>query len=321
MADAIGFVADILGIWSFGADALSNHIPDASTYKVRAAVNGYQLNGQGLSGADGTISNIKSYNINGNLIGAGDGASIGSGDVAELQAIQNDGDSQQSITTEFYASNDAICIAYITAMMDQETTGYGWTGDWGYTCGLDWYLSGILLANTVGSKQSTRCTWIDGDHTNDIQAGVIAISWPDFVGNKSSPPTGDGTNLCGSSLRAWPNEGGNQILSPTGVIAARQIGPRKSRRSDDRLVVSHLVSHNATELCLSDTSYGPDFVSISEGVYCNMETHEVMPVCDDASGGVTSGCLEINGTESPAASVAADGSKKATGHTHVVEWK
>jgi hypothetical protein len=42
------------------------------------------------------------------------------------------------------------------------------------------------------------------------------------------------------------------------------------RAVDTRLVISSEASHNATALCASETSRGPDFVSLAEKVYCNM---------------------------------------------------
>ncbi|TLS22533.1 uncharacterized protein PpBr36_09795 [Pyricularia pennisetigena] len=48
---------------------------------------------------------------------------------------------------------------------------------------------------------------------------------------------------------------------------------------------------SASVLCADPASWGPDFVSYSEGLYCNMETREVLPLCDAAAGLVT-GCFD-----------------------------
>lgn len=47
----------------------------------------------------------------------------------------------------------------------------------------------------------------------------------------------------------------------------------------------------ASRLCADPSSRGPDFVSYSEGLFCNMETREVLPLCDRAAGLVT-GCFD-----------------------------
>lgn len=38
----------------------------------------------------------------------------------------------------------------------------------------------------------------------------------------------------------------------------------------DRLTISHISEHTATVVCQSETSWGPDFVSVVEGLYCDM---------------------------------------------------
>lgn len=46
-------------------------------------------------------------------------------------------------------------------------------------------------------------------------------------------------------------------------------------------MVSRQTGHSATGLCRSRTSWGPDSVSIEEGVFCDMETSEVLPIRKD----------------------------------------
>ncbi|KAJ2987614.1 hypothetical protein NUW58_g4406 [Xylaria curta] len=308
--EAIGLVGSVLGIWQFAESLLPTHTVDASAYSIRAGVDGTDdHNGGSLNNAGGGIDLIKTYNNNGELIGSGGRGYIESGGRGTFSTEQTN--SQQSIMTEFYATDDALCVAYITATME-DGTQWGWTGDWGYTCGLNWFPSGTHLQNSAGDDDITpRCTWIDGDHSNGIKAAVIGISWPSFYGK----PEGDGKDKCGSSMRAWDEPGGTQILSASG-IATRQLGPRQSQRSDDRLVVSHIPSHSAIEVCESETSWGPDFVSMAEGLYCNMETHEVLPLCSNS---LTKGCFEVNGTTG-SARVAVNGLKELMKPRKVVEW-
>lgn len=47
-----------------------------------------------------------------------------------------------------------------------------------------------------------------------------------------------------------------------------------------KLVASTHEKHSAKTLCESETSHGPDFVSRKEGLFCDMETKKVWPVCD-----------------------------------------
>ena len=53
----------------------------------------------------------------------------------------------------------------------------------------------------------------------------------------------------------------------------------------EQLVVSNLESHSATELCESGTSNGPDFVSMAEGLFCDMSEKQVWPLCSDTTAG------------------------------------
>lgn len=49
------------------------------------------------------------------------------------------------------------------------------------------------------------------------------------------------------------------------------------------LIASRSTQHSARELCESDTSRGPDFISHHEGLHCNMTTREFKPLCDGSN--------------------------------------
>lgn len=59
----------------------------------------------------------------------------------------------------------------------------------------------------------------------------------------------------------------------------RAIGPKRRNTSDTRVVVTKEAGYNTTELCTSETSWGPDFVSLNEGLYCDMDSRELLSVC------------------------------------------
>lgn len=60
----------------------------------------------------------------------------------------------------------------------------------------------------------------------------------------------------------------------------RSLPPRRSSRFDGRLITSVHGQHSARQLCENEHSYGPDFVSYSENVFCDMGTREHWPLCD-----------------------------------------
>jgi hypothetical protein len=49
--------------------------------------------------------------------------------------------------------------------------------------------------------------------------------------------------------------------------------------NDSRLVKSMIPTHSAVDVCESKTSVGPDFVSMVDGMYCDMGTKELLPLC------------------------------------------
>lgn len=63
--------------------------------------------------------------------------------------------------------------------------------------------------------------------------------------------------------------------------------------SDTRLVQSNIPEHSAIDLCGSETSVGPDFVSTVEGVMCDMGTKQHMPLC---AIGVLGRCFDLKTT-------------------------
>ena len=78
---------------------------------------------------------------------------------------------------------------------------------------------------------------------------------------------------------------GPSALEPGAVV---ELGPskRRARRQvlqplHDQLIISNVTTHSAEELCRSQTSAGPDFVSIVEALYCDMAEKVIWPLCSD----------------------------------------
>jgi hypothetical protein len=154
--------------------------------------------------------------------------------------------------------------------------------------------------NVLYSKP--RCTWIDSDRTNNIRSNMLMIHMPSFAGGKSH--SSNPTSYCGyPALRAYDNTGA-PILKMKRSVA---------RALDSRLVISSDPSHNATILCESEISRGPDLVSLVEGVYCNMETSETLPLC---TGRTTTNCFHLDGN----ANVKRDGSVTKKPYTDTLKW-
>lgn len=69
---------------------------------------------------------------------------------------------------------------------------------------------------------------------------------------------------------------------------------RNSNPNPGQLVVSKYEGHSAKELCGSEQSFRPDFVSISEGIFCDMSTKEAWPVCGQS---IANGCFDLDKEE------------------------
>lgn len=58
--------------------------------------------------------------------------------------------------------------------------------------------------------------------------------------------------------------------------------PSQSAKHKRHLIKSGSQHHSAAELCESATSYGPDFVSLSERVFCDIGKKRSWPLCENA---------------------------------------
>ncbi|PVI02635.1 hypothetical protein DM02DRAFT_701093 [Periconia macrospinosa] len=341
--NVIGVVAGVIGIWGFSED----HIPKKAepkkpddpnkyitTVRVTAGLDGADsLMSPGgrphrLMGAGGRVDSMLHWNLKGDFLGNGHSVDrVGDGAFSDYKSPSSDG--SQPVSTEIRGSSDSICIATLTATWPDDSK-YGWTGDWASICGLPFYYSGIIMP----SGKSPWCMWLttnsalpDGDPRKP--PGAIKITWHDFLSKDGKVPSReDAEKLCGNSLKAYTfsEHAGDEISLPRPYEVMEWNGGRDFNkrgassnmgRSDNRLVISSRSEHNATALCEKSHSYGPDFVSLEEGIYCNMETRETLPLC---SSSIMGDCFDVD-THSH---VIGDGSHKPSirprNPTNVIRW-
>jgi hypothetical protein len=96
------------------------------------------------------------------------------------------------------------------------------------------------------------------------------------------------------TMRAYPD--GTEVKKAKARRGLYGRRTQKARRGiknimSDRLTVSHETTHSAKELCDDDNSLGPDFVSIEEGLFCDMETAKLWPLCTATQ---TSECFDLD---------------------------
>lgn len=77
----------------------------------------------------------------------------------------------------------------------------------------------------------------------------------------------------GDSNGKLPPKNKWSIRESRAILAKRHTFP-------GRLITSPSLAHSAKELCESDKSLGPDFVSFHEGLFCDMSEKELWPLCE-----------------------------------------
>lgn len=165
-----------------------------------------------------------------------------------------------------------------------------------------------MVLDTNQNRSQPPCAWIDANHDNDLKTGAISVHLPSFVKPKEGEDySKNPQDYCGEGkLRGYRN---SDATDPY----VKKRGPVR-RSPFDSLVVSDIATANATQLCESETSWGPDFVATSEGVYCDMQTRETLPICGP---GAEKGCFDLASNTMQKR----DGSKIHKRYSSIDHWK
>ena len=97
------------------------------------------------------------------------------------------------------ATNDAVCIAWVSVLQSDGSTSGAWTGDIGKACGQSWYHSNQQAGKLKnGTAYTPACTWFDGDHTNGIvNAG---LKFRIYAYGEGAEETVKADKACGASI-------------------------------------------------------------------------------------------------------------------------
>ncbi|KAJ4326676.1 hypothetical protein N0V84_002902 [Fusarium piperis] len=245
MVNVIGILGAVASVFTI-LDSIFTNVPKgrSSLVSIRAALD--KKDGSGTMG--GKIGLIRTWNNNRDKLGEESNLKIGTGDLIEVQVSQKS--SQQATYVSLHATNDAVCIAYVA---------------------ITW----------VGGDSQPTCTWIDGDGTNGLVAKSISIHFPTFAHEPNKPYSKDPKSYCGIQGFLGYQDFDMRRPVPVPNNRKRTIGPQRRNTSGTQVVVSEKAGYNTTELCTSETSWGPDFVSLDEGLYCDMDSRELLLVCHD----------------------------------------
>lgn len=200
---------------------------------------------------------------------------------------------------------------------------WGWTGDIGAACGQAWHYGTRQHGTTKsGDPYFPKCTWMDTDGGVDIDKDPVSITNRQMKINimaYGGAAADKGLDYyCGATIFTHDNADPIAGMPPQGPVCpgctrkkrrlepdhsepstnttfAEQKLPRpRSARSASELIVNSRPQQSAIRLCRSPTSRGSDFASTDEGIFCDMETKTLYPLC---SGEIQAGCFDLQADE------------------------
>lgn len=208
-------------------------------------------------------------------------------------------------------------------------------GDWFNLCNIqdrfgssraEWFYGNVESGDLEdGTPWYPLCGWLGRDQAD----GHVITEVGANTATLSSSEEQDLDYLCNPPVMGWRAttnfEEKNELFEAINgkrdagmvkrVAESGSAAASRQRRRDTRLVSSDIPSHNATYLCSHPGSRGPDFVSLHEGMHCDMETREVAPLCGD---GIKRNCFDLD-EEKMVGKVEARGLEKR--YSKVVKWE
>jgi hypothetical protein len=187
---------------------------------------------------------------------------------------------QSNFTTG--SSNKAIRCVWLDANHDKGIIAKGLSLHMPDFSGDEGILAQYLEDDRRLCQNSARMTFYH-DIVPDSSVPIFKppVTWSIENGSLSSPNQG-----IDRKTRAYPD--GTKLPSKRGLrkrkardLAGRQasLEPVEENKFANILTVSHMEGHSAKELCDHDMSLGPDFVSMEEGLCCDMDTSRLWPLC------------------------------------------
>lgn len=212
MANALGFILNAAGLLvPLGLSAsMAKEVPkEFSSVQI--------ITGSGGDSPGGAVPHVALWDDDGKRIGQkhpGKHKKIGEGNQKTFYVSHDENGEKQADPYYVMLSNpshDAICIAAITVANQKISATF--YGDTGVMCGQSWYYS----ENRIGSNfQKPKCVWLDGDHTNGLNAKAMSFHVNDMApaADKLAEYDENRATICQSTPRfsIWGN------LEPDGII-------------------------------------------------------------------------------------------------------
>lgn len=293
--DALGIVSGIMTIVGFGMDQAAPSRGPHVEVSIAAGYNGPQRNGGTLNDAEGQtpyvlvrnvvhepiaqnwFNMIYDSNAGGKSIAWKTFGHSGEDRVREIPwDSQTSGDNwDQASEIEIYPGRNGICVAWINVANPAGAKGPMLYGDVAHWCGKRWYTSGWYHSGGIAD-----CMWMS-NHPDKPNGWIKGMSYdgPYFNLENDHDPQ--------QLMDATCNVENLNLERPNIYPLGDAFYSKRSEEDDgyndylnnlsNDLIISD--DGNATELCLSDSSYGQSFFSIQEGLLCEMGSKVLYPSC------------------------------------------
>lgn len=154
----------------------------------------------------GDIFKAYAWDTDNNYLGEAGGDSISAGGIIDT-TIDSFSNGARAEYAGIAATDNAVCVAWITVKQFDGTAGGAWTGDIGYSCGQHWYENHEMAGYTDEEQKNEyipKCTWLDADHTGDAPSAALKFYTPGY--GEKVQDTIDNAKSCEYTL--WgPDEG------------------------------------------------------------------------------------------------------------------
>ncbi|KAF2460329.1 hypothetical protein BDY21DRAFT_162032 [Lineolata rhizophorae] len=317
--DVIGLAGTLATLISLLTDNSPASERGNSMFRTTVGLDGTPgSNGGELSNAGGDAPAIIAINRNGDEVGRTGPAELILDHIDDADSLNAeigqgpDHSGDQAVAAYFLAGNDAICVVSIIVTWPNQLRR-GWIGDNGVPCGQFVFPSGVIIND---ENYEPYCTWLDNDHSNDIPSSGVYIDFREFaVPDGQSLPEEESTTFCGEPAQVFADNAQKRRRSAGA-------GPPLAGRAvnDTRLVVSGSTQHMAADVCAGENTFGPDYISLADGMYCDMSTREVMPLCTDD---LVDDCFDLDDMdpEVSRSKVKKRGLRSTGEYSRVMDWR
>ncbi|KAF2498571.1 hypothetical protein BU16DRAFT_579673 [Lophium mytilinum] len=136
----------------------------------------------------GNVPAIKVFALDGRTVGFAGGHAHHTWAAGSTQPVPiKNYDEVKNVQSEYIAvymdfATNAICISAIGMKNPNDDTSFGWMGDSGAACGMQWHWSETIVGNTANTASyRSSCVWISGiGSKNDVTAQGLSMHILDF---------------------------------------------------------------------------------------------------------------------------------------------